>query len=50
MILLGLLTKLHVHRKGPNDVDLHFLYKKRAKTIENWKKLSLMINVMDFFQ
>jgi hypothetical protein len=37
------------HRKGPNDVDLHFLYKKLS-TIENWKKLQpMMVNVMDFF-
>jgi hypothetical protein len=34
----------------PNDVDLHFFYKNEPKTIENWKKLSRWINVMDFFQ
>lgn len=24
---------------GPNDVELHFLYKNKAENIENWKKL-----------
>jgi hypothetical protein len=41
---------MHDIVQGPNDVDLHFFYKKRAKTIENWKKLEpMMVNVMDFF-
>ena len=36
--------------KGPNNVDLHFLYKNNPKTAENWKKLEpLMVNVMDFY-
>ena len=35
---------------GPNDVDLHFLYKNNPKIIDNWKALQpLMIKVMDFF-
>ncbi|WP_339919189.1 M1 family metallopeptidase [uncultured Flavobacterium sp.] len=41
---------MHDIVKGPNDVDLHFLYKNYPKTIENWKKLQpMMVNVMDFF-
>jgi len=41
---------IHDIVKGPNDVDLHFLYKNYPKTIENWKKLEpMMVNVMDFF-
>ena len=41
---------MHDIVKGPNDVDLHFLYKNYPKTIENWKKLEpMMVNVMDFF-
>ncbi|WP_291123058.1 M1 family metallopeptidase [Flavobacterium sp. UBA6046] len=35
---------------GPNNVDLHFLYKNNPSVIENWKKLEpLMANVMDFY-
>ena len=41
---------LHDLVKGPNNVDLHFLYKNNPKTTENWKKLEpLMVNVMDFY-
>jgi len=41
---------LHDVVKGPNNVDLHFLYKNNPKTIENWKALQpLMVNVMDLF-
>ncbi|WP_016990465.1 M1 family metallopeptidase [Flavobacterium sp. ACAM 123] len=41
---------MHDIVKGPNDVDLHFLYKNEPRTIENWKKLQpMMVNVMDFF-
>ena len=29
---------IHDVVKGPNDVDLHFLYKNDSKIIENWKK------------
>ena len=41
---------LHDVVKGPNNVDLHFLYKNNPKTIENWKTLqSKMVKVMDIF-
>ncbi|PRZ26324.1 M1 family metallopeptidase [Flavobacterium granuli] len=41
---------LHDVVKGPNNVDLHFLYKNNPKIIDNWKKLQpLMVNMMDFF-
>ena len=41
---------IHDVVKGPNDVDLHFLYKNNPKTGENWKKLQpLMVKVMDFY-
>ena len=41
---------LHDVVKGPNNVELHFLYKNNPKIIENWKSLQpLMINVMAFF-
>lgn len=41
---------LHDVVKGPNDVDLHFLYKNNPKIIENWKNLQpLMVKVMDFY-
>ncbi len=41
---------LHDVVKGPNDVDLHFLYKNNPKIIDNWKAFQpLMIKVMDFF-
>lgn len=36
--------------KGPNDVDLHFLYKNNSSVIENWKKFEpRMVKVMDFY-
>lgn len=36
--------------KGPNGVDLHFLYQNDPKIIGNWKKLEpVMVNVMDFY-
>jgi hypothetical protein len=44
--------KNYVHDvvKGPNDVDLHFLYKNYPTTVENWKKLQpMMVDVMDFY-
>ena len=41
---------LHDVVKGPNNIDLHFLYKNDKKYIENWKKLQpWMVRVMDFF-
>ena len=41
---------LHDVIKGPNNVDLHFLYKNNPKYIQNWKDLEpLMIRVMDFY-
>lgn len=41
---------LHDVVKGPNNVDLHFLYKNKPKTVENWKQLQpLMVKVMDLF-
>ena len=41
---------LHDVVKGPNDVDLHFLYKNNPKIIDNWKNLEpIMVRVMDFF-
>ena len=44
--------KNYVHDvvKGPNNVDLHFLYKNNPSVIKNWKKLEpLMVKVMDFY-
>ena len=36
--------------KGPNDVDLHFLYKNNPETTKNWKALEpLMVKIMDYF-
>jgi Peptidase family M1 domain len=36
--------------KGPNNVDLHFLYKNNPKIMENWKNVQpLMVKVMDFY-
>lgn len=36
--------------KGPNDVDLHFLYKNEKATTQKWKKLQpLMVKVMDMY-
>ncbi len=41
---------LHDMVKGPNNVDLHFLYKNNPKIIDNWKNLQpLMVKVMDFY-
>ena len=41
---------IHDIVKGPNNVDLHFLYKNKTATIENWKKLEpKMVKVMDFY-
>jgi len=41
---------LHDVVKGPNNVDLHFLYKNDAKIIGNWKALQpIMVRVMDIF-
>ncbi|MEZ7505647.1 M1 family metallopeptidase [Flavobacterium sp. Arc2] len=41
---------IHDVVKGPNDVDLHFLYKNYPKTMENWKKVEpMMVKVMDFY-
>jgi len=41
---------LHDVVKGPNDVDLHFLYKNNPNIIDNWKALQLMmVKVIDIF-
>jgi len=41
---------LHDIVKGPNNVDLHFLYKDNPKIIDNWKKLEpIMVRIMDFY-
>ncbi|MBU2062747.1 MAG: M1 family metallopeptidase, partial [Bacteroidetes bacterium] len=41
---------IHDVVKGPNGVDLHFLYKNYPKTVENWKQLQpMMVEVMDFY-
>jgi hypothetical protein len=41
---------LHDIAKGPNNVELHFIYKNNPKIIDNWKALQpLMVNVMDTF-
>ena len=41
---------LHDIVKGPNNVDLHFLYKNNPKIIDNWKALQpVMVYVMDFY-
>ena len=41
---------LHDVVKGPNDVDLHFLYINNPKIIDNWKNLQpIMVRVIDFF-
>jgi Peptidase family M1 domain len=42
---------LHDVVKGPNDVDLHFLYKNNPEIIDNWKALQpKMVAVMDLFK
>ncbi|WP_366185819.1 M1 family metallopeptidase [Flavobacterium ovatum] len=36
--------------KGPNDVDLHFVYKNEPSTVEKWKQLQpLMVKVMEMY-
>ncbi len=41
---------IHDKIKGPNNVDLHFLYKNNPAIIENWKKLQpITSNVLDFY-
>lgn len=41
---------LHDVVKGPNNVDLHFLYKKNPKIIENWKNVQpLMVRAMELY-
>jgi len=36
--------------KGPNNVDLHFIYKNTPAVVENWKKLQpLMVAVMAYY-
>jgi hypothetical protein len=41
---------IHDIVKGPNNVDLHFLYKNNPKIIANWKALEpKMVKVMDFY-
>ena len=41
---------IHDVVKGPNNVDLHFLYKNNPSVIENWEKLEpLMVKVMGFY-
>jgi hypothetical protein len=41
---------LHDVVKGPNDVDLHFLYKNNPKILANWKTIQpLLVKVMDFY-
>ena len=41
---------LHDVVKGPNGVDLHFLYKNNPNIIDNWKALQpMMIKVMETF-
>ena len=44
--------KNYIHDKiiGPNNVELHFLYKNNPEIIENWKKLQpKTAEVMDFY-
>ena len=41
---------IHDVVKGPNNVDLHFLYKNNPKIIDNWKNLQpIMGTVMDYY-
>jgi hypothetical protein len=41
---------IHDVVKGPNNVDLHFLYKNNPNIIDNWKNVQpLMVKVMDFY-
>ena len=41
---------IHDKIKGPNNVDLHFLYKNNPAIIENWKKLQpITTKVLEFY-
>lgn len=41
---------LHDVVKGPNNVDLHFIYKNNPKIIDNWKKLQpIMSQIMQIY-
>ena len=41
---------LHDVVKGPNNVELHFLYKNNPEYIQNWKDLEpMMVRIMDFY-
>jgi hypothetical protein len=41
---------LHDIVKGPNNVDLHFLYKNNSGIIDNWKALQpKMVSIMDIY-
>ncbi|WP_348824590.1 M1 family metallopeptidase [Flavobacterium aestuarii] len=36
--------------KGPNNVDLHFLFKNTPSVVENWQKVEpLLVKVMDYY-
>ncbi len=41
---------IHDKIKGPNNIDLHFLYKNNPAIIENWKKLQpITTKVLEFY-
>ena len=41
---------IHDVVKGPNDIDLHFLYKNNPKILENWKNVQpLMVRAIELF-
>ncbi|WP_158980801.1 MULTISPECIES: M1 family metallopeptidase [unclassified Flavobacterium] len=41
---------IHDIAKGPNSVDIHFLYKNNPQYIENWKNLQpLTVKLMEFY-
>ncbi|MFA9187063.1 M1 family metallopeptidase [Flavobacterium sp. FBOR7N2.3] len=41
---------IHDVVKGPNEIDLHFLYKNNPKILENWKNVQpLMVRVMELY-
>lgn len=41
---------VHDRVKGPNNVDLHFIYKNNPKIIKNWKNIQpKMVKIMDYF-
>lgn len=41
---------IHDIAKGPNGVDIHFLYKNNPQYIENWKNLQpLTVKLMEFY-